>query len=39
MNKPKAIIVDIDNTLANIDHRLHFIEKKKVLVMLKTALK
>ena len=25
-SKPKAIIVDIDGTLANIQHRVHFIE-------------
>lgn len=26
--KPKAIIVDIDGTLANIDHRRHFVDPK-----------
>lgn len=25
--KPKAIIIDIDGTLANIDHRRHFVER------------
>lgn len=27
--KPKAIIIDIDGTLANIDHRRHFVDPKK----------
>ena len=28
-NKTKSIIVDIDGTIANITHRIHFIEDKK----------
>jgi len=26
MNKPKALIIDIDGTLANIEHRRHFVD-------------
>lgn len=29
MTKQKAIIVDLDGTLANIDHRLHFVKGDK----------